>query len=121
MSSEEASPARRTIDLQGRLVKDGVRKRSRIDISFSSIWFTPFATGRETRPPELDRMAEVFAVAGEKQETVADNGTIALLNRFAGDPDIENARAEFDRAQKVEERFHKDFEWPRLRGKGDSH
>ena len=30
------------------------------------------ATGREARPPELDTMAEVFAVGGEKQETVAD-------------------------------------------------
>jgi streptomycin 6-kinase len=26
------------------------------------------ATGREVRPPELDTMAEVFAVTGEKQE-----------------------------------------------------
>jgi hypothetical protein len=26
------------------------------------------ATGKEARPPEPDTMAEVFAVAGEKQE-----------------------------------------------------
>ena len=68
------------------------------------------ATGKEARPPELDAMAQVFAVAGEKQERVADEATIALLQRFARDPDIEKARAEFDRAQKVEEQFHKDFD-----------
>src|SRR5260370_38086052 len=68
------------------------------------------ATGREVRPPELDTMAEVFAVAGEKQETVADEETIALLRRFAGNPDVGKARAEFERAQAVEEKFHKDFD-----------
>jgi hypothetical protein len=34
------------------------------------------ATGKEERPPELDTMAEVFAVAGEKQETMADEATL---------------------------------------------
>jgi hypothetical protein len=55
-------------------------------------------------------MAEVFAVAGEKQEMVAGEATIALLKRFAANPDVEKARAEFDCAQKVEEKFHKDFD-----------
>ena len=43
------------------------------------------ATGKEPRPRELDQFATNFAGAGEKQE---------------------KARAEFDRAQKAEERFH---------------
>ena len=68
------------------------------------------ATGREVRPPELDTIAEVFAVAGEKLETVADEETIALLKLFGGNPDIEKARAEFECAQKVEEKFHRDFD-----------
>jgi hypothetical protein len=68
------------------------------------------AMGREARPPELDTMAAAFVVAGEKQETVADEETIALLKRFAGNPDVEKARAEFDRAQRVEESFHRDFD-----------
>jgi hypothetical protein len=55
-------------------------------------------------------MAEMFAVAGEKQETMADEETIALLKRFALDPDVEKARAEFERAQAVEEKFHHDFD-----------
>ena len=44
---------------------------------------------------------------GEKQEAVADEETVALLKRFAGNPDVEKARAEFERAQRVEEKFHK--------------
>jgi hypothetical protein len=68
------------------------------------------ATGLEARPPKLDRIAAVFAVAGEKLETVADEETIALLKRFALDPDVEKARAEFERAQAVEEKFHHDFD-----------
>jgi hypothetical protein len=68
------------------------------------------AMGREARPPEFDTLAAVFAVAGEKQETEADEGTVLLLERFSRNPGIEKARTEFDRAQKAEERFHKDFD-----------
>jgi hypothetical protein len=67
------------------------------------------ATGKEARPPELDTFAAAFAVAGEDQEQAADKETLVLLKRFSGNPVIEKARAEFDRAQRVEERFHKDF------------
>jgi hypothetical protein len=49
-------------------------------------------------------------VAGEKQEMVADQETLALLKRFSPNPDVHKARAEFERAQKVEERFHEDFD-----------
>ena len=68
------------------------------------------AMGLEARPPKLDTMAEVFAVAGGKLETVAEEETRVWLKRFAGNPDIEKARMEFERAQKVEERFHKEFD-----------
>jgi hypothetical protein len=68
------------------------------------------ATGREARPPEVDRFAGAFSLAGEKQEHSADEETAFLLKRFSGNPDIEKARTEFERAQKVEEQFHKDFD-----------
>jgi hypothetical protein len=51
-----------------------------------------------------------FAVAGENQKKVADQETLVLLKGFPGNPDIEKAKAEFERAQKVEEKFHKDFD-----------
>jgi len=57
-----------------------------------------------------DTFAAAFAVAGEDQEKVADKETLVLLKRFSGNPDIEKAKAEFERAQEVEERFHKDFD-----------
>jgi hypothetical protein len=41
---------------------------------------------------------------------VADEETLALLKRFSRNPDIEKARVEFDRAQKVKDQFHKDFD-----------
>jgi hypothetical protein len=44
------------------------------------------------------------------RERSTTEATIALLERFALDPDVEKARAEFDRAQNVEEQFHKDFD-----------
>jgi hypothetical protein len=68
------------------------------------------AMGKEARPPELDTFAAAFAVAGERQEQGADEATLVLLKRFSRNPDVEKARAEFERTQKVEERFHKDFD-----------
>jgi hypothetical protein len=64
------------------------------------------ATGRQARPPELDKFAAIFAIAGEKQETVADQKTVIFLKRFLPNPDVEKAEVEFERAQKVEEPFH---------------
>ncbi len=68
------------------------------------------AIGQEAPPPELDTMANVFAIPGERQEIVADKETFALLEQFALDPDVQKARAALDRAQIVEEQFHKDFD-----------
>jgi hypothetical protein len=68
------------------------------------------ATGKEARRPELDTFAAQFAVAGEDQEKVADEETGVLLKRFPQNPGIAKARVEFERAQKAEERFHKEFD-----------
>ena len=65
------------------------------------------ATGRQARPPELDK----FAISDEKQEKVADQKTMMFLKRFSRNPNVEKARQEFESAQKVEEQFHKDFAW----------
>jgi hypothetical protein len=68
------------------------------------------ATGGESRPAELDTFAAAFAVAGEYQEKAADEQTQVLLKRYSRNPDVDKARAEFERAQKVEEKFHHDFD-----------
>ena len=46
------------------------------------------ATRKEARPPELDKFAAAFAVAGENQEMVADQKTLVLLKRFSRNPYI---------------------------------
>jgi hypothetical protein len=68
------------------------------------------ATGRKPRPPRVDQLAKAFNLAGESQETVADDATSDLLRNLPDDPDIEKAQAEFEKAQQVEEQFHKDFD-----------
>ena len=68
------------------------------------------ATGKEARPPELDTFAAAFAIAGEEQEKLADEQTLALLKRYAHNSNIEKATVEFERAQETEQRFQKEFD-----------
>jgi hypothetical protein len=70
---------------------------------------TDIATGKKPRPPEVDQFAQAFSVAGEKQEAVADEATVALLRKLSGNSDIEKAKAAFGQAQTVEEQFRHDF------------
>ena len=67
-------------------------------------------TGRESRSPELEGFATAFTVTGEEQEKVADEETLVLLKRFSRNPEIEKPRVDFERAQKLEQRFHRDFD-----------
>ena len=71
---------------------------------------TDIATGRQPRPADLDKFPASFSVAGEKQEKTADEETLILLERLSGNSGVEKARAEFERAQAVEERFRHDFD-----------
>jgi hypothetical protein len=58
----------------------------------------------------LDKFPTAFSTAGEKQEKTADEETSILLERFSDNPGVNKAKAEFERAQEVEERFHHDFD-----------
>jgi hypothetical protein len=71
---------------------------------------TDIATGKKPRPPEVDQLAQSFSVASEKQEKVVDEATAALLSKLPLNSDIEKAKAAFDQAQLVEEKFHHDFD-----------
>jgi hypothetical protein len=68
------------------------------------------ATRRKLRPLQLENSIVAFSVAGHKQQKVADEKTVTSLKRLSGNADVEKAKAEFERAQKVEETFHKDFD-----------
>ena len=71
---------------------------------------TNIATGREPRPPQVDKFRYAFGRAGEIREIAAEKETAALLQRHSASPEVQKAAAEFDQAQKVEKRFVKDFE-----------
>ena len=64
----------------------------------------------EKKSPQLEAFTSAFAVAGEKQQEEAEQDTETGLQRMPSSPDIERARLEFERAQTVEEGFHKDFD-----------
>jgi hypothetical protein len=68
------------------------------------------AARRQARPPELDTFAAAFAIAGEEQEKVADEQTLALLKRYSHNSNIQKATSEFERAQETEQKFHKQFD-----------
>jgi hypothetical protein len=57
----------------------------------------------------VDLFAQSLGVAGEKQEKVADEATAVLLSKLPLDSDIQKAKAAFDQAQSVEEKFQRDF------------
>jgi creatinine amidohydrolase/Fe(II)-dependent formamide hydrolase-like protein len=67
------------------------------------------ATGKKPRPPEVDRFAQSFGLAGEKQEKVVDEANAVLLGKLPLDSDIQKAKAAFDQARSVEEGFQRDF------------
>jgi creatinine amidohydrolase/Fe(II)-dependent formamide hydrolase-like protein len=71
---------------------------------------TDLATGKKPRPPEVDQFAQSFSVAGDKQEKVVDEATAVLLSKLPLNSDVEKAKAAFDQAQSVEEKFHHDFD-----------
>jgi hypothetical protein len=66
--------------------------------------------GEEGQSAEADKFAAALAVAEEEQQKIADKGTSALFARFSNDPRVQKARAAFERAQKAEQNFHKDFD-----------
>jgi hypothetical protein len=68
------------------------------------------AAGKTARPPELDRLAEAFSLAGGKQVMVADRKTLVLLERYSDHPGIKKAMTELERAQKVEWDCRQDFD-----------
>jgi ABC-type proline/glycine betaine transport system permease subunit len=71
---------------------------------------TSAPAGQEERSPEIDKFAAALAVASEEQEKTVDNQTLALFARFQHDARTEKASLEFERAQKAEQSFRKEFD-----------
>jgi hypothetical protein len=70
---------------------------------------TDIASGKKPRPPEVEQFAQAFSVVGEKQEKVVDEATAVLFRKLPLNSDIQKAKAAFDQAQSVEEKFLYDF------------
>jgi hypothetical protein len=69
---------------------------------------------RRELDPEIGLLVDLgecdIQVAGEEQEIAADEATLELLGNLPDNPDVEQAQTEFEKAQKVEEQFDKDFD-----------
>jgi len=64
----------------------------------------------EERSAQVGKLAAALAVTGEGKEKAADIETSKLLARFARDPAVEKARLAFERAQKAEQSFRKEYD-----------
>ena len=68
------------------------------------------ATGKAPKTPELGRIREIFSGYGEAQEKQLETATVSMLRERDVDPEVSKAEIEFNRVQKVEDQFHKDFD-----------
>jgi hypothetical protein len=59
----------------------------------------------------MDRFADSFSIAGEKQEKAADEATYYCWNCFRNNPNVERARGQNSsrRRPAVEAKLHHDF------------
>jgi hypothetical protein len=68
------------------------------------------ATGKAPKTPEIDKIREIFSGYGEAQEKRLEAATVSMLKARDQDAEVSKAEVEFNRAQKVEDQFHKDFD-----------
>jgi hypothetical protein len=61
------------------------------------------------RPPALDKFTEAFLIIRERQQKTVDEKTRGLLVHLSGDPNVEEARAEIEHAQEIDQTSRKDF------------
>ena len=66
------------------------------------------ATGQD-RSPKLDTFVAALAIAGGEQNAPADEKTRARFKAYSPSPQLEQARAAFEHAQKVEDKFRHDY------------
>jgi hypothetical protein len=68
------------------------------------------ATGKTPKTPEVDKIREIFSGYGETQGKQIEAATVSMLKQRDGDPEVSKAEIEFNRVQKVEDQFHRDFD-----------
>ena len=65
---------------------------------------------QQDRSTELDTFVAALAIAGGEQTAEADEKTRERFKEYPPSPQLEQAREEFEHAQKVEEKFHQDYD-----------
>ena len=65
---------------------------------------------QQDRSPELDTFVAALAIAGGEQTAQADEKTRDRFKEYPTSPQLEQAREEFEHAQKVEDKFHQDYD-----------
>lgn len=65
---------------------------------------------QQDRSPELDTFVAALAIAGGEQTAQADEKTQNRFKEYSPSPQLQQAREEFEHAQKVEDKFHQDYD-----------
>jgi hypothetical protein len=67
-------------------------------------------TGKTPKTPEVDKIREIFSGYGETQAKQLEAATVSMLKQRDGDAEVLKAEIEFNRVQKVEDQYHRDFD-----------
>ena len=86
------------------------KERYFVELRKSVPALTDMATGRAPKTMEIDRIREIFSGYGEAQQKQLEAATVSMLKQRDVDPEVSKAELEFNRIQKVEDQFHKDFD-----------
>jgi hypothetical protein len=55
-------------------------------------------------------IGDLLGLRRNSREAIGGGRAVSMLKQRDGDPEVSKAEIEFDRVQKVEDRFHKDFD-----------
>jgi hypothetical protein len=86
------------------------KERYFVELRRSMSTLIDMAIGKAPKTPELGRIREIFSGYGEAQEKQLETATVSMLRERDVDPEVSKAEIEFNRVQKVEDQFHKDFD-----------
>jgi hypothetical protein len=86
------------------------KERYFVELRRSMPTLIDMATGKAPKTKETDRIREIFSGYGEAQGKQLEAATVSMLKQHEGDAEVSKAEIEFYRVQKVQDRFHKDFD-----------
>lgn len=88
----------------------GAKERYFAELRRSMPTLIDIATGKAPKTQDVDRIREIFSGCGEAQKKQLETATVSMLKQLDGDAEVSKAEIEFNRVQKVEDQFHRDFD-----------